>query len=187
MNSGALWREQRRFAVSTLRDLGMGKSWLEDSIIAEVEELCEKLKNYKGKPVNPKSMLGHAVANVIGAMVFGKRFEENDKTFNNAVAMITENIQIVGRDAQLLQTFPFFKYIPGPLKNRFHIMVRNFRDLAGFITVMIKQHREQLTKSQKGDYIDAYFKKRSEQEEKGKTNTTFTGTSRLERVPENWI
>ena len=46
-SEGSLWKTHRRFALSTLRDLGMGKNWLEDTIIAEVEELCSALRESK--------------------------------------------------------------------------------------------------------------------------------------------
>ncbi|OQV17438.1 putative Cytochrome P450 2B11 [Hypsibius exemplaris] len=70
---GELWKVHRRFALSTLRDLGMGKNWMEDSIIAEVEGICQALRDTNGNP-SIRVQLINSVSNVITALIFGQRF-----------------------------------------------------------------------------------------------------------------
>ena len=44
MTDGELWKEQRRFAVRHLKDLGFGKSSLESLIMDEVNDLMGDLQ-----------------------------------------------------------------------------------------------------------------------------------------------
>ena len=90
-----LWKQHRRFALSTLRDLGMGKNWLEDTIIAEVEGICQAIRDTKQRPFNPKTQLTNSVSNVICALIFGKRFELSDPKFSRLTSLINENIAAI--------------------------------------------------------------------------------------------
>ena len=38
---GQTWAEQRRFTLRVLRDFGFGKSSMEDTLLDEVDKLCE--------------------------------------------------------------------------------------------------------------------------------------------------
>ncbi|XP_015247771.1 PREDICTED: cytochrome P450 2K1-like [Cyprinodon variegatus] len=51
-SNGDSWREMRRFALTNLRDFGMGKKACEDKIIEECQHLIEVFKNFKGKVYN---------------------------------------------------------------------------------------------------------------------------------------
>lgn len=45
---GHAWKEQRRFALSTLRNFGMGKKSLEHRVTEEAGFLCSAISSEKG-------------------------------------------------------------------------------------------------------------------------------------------
>ena len=49
---GKAWTDQRRFTLRVLRDFGFGKSSMEDTIVDEVDKLCELLTESIGKEID---------------------------------------------------------------------------------------------------------------------------------------
>jgi methyl farnesoate epoxidase/farnesoate epoxidase len=77
---GEHWEQLRRFTLRQLRDFGFGKNSMEESIMMEVNEFIELLKEGDGKPVSDvKERLLFAVVNSIWAIVTGHRHKQNDK------------------------------------------------------------------------------------------------------------
>ncbi|OXB62106.1 hypothetical protein ASZ78_010511 [Callipepla squamata] len=81
VSNGLIWKDQRRFGISTLRKLGMGNKGMERGIQTEAQHLVEFFRNKNGRAVDPSFPIVHAVSNVICAVVFGHRFSLQDKTF----------------------------------------------------------------------------------------------------------
>lgn len=133
MSEGDLWKEQRRFALSTLRDFGFGRPILEPSIMTEAEHLLAGVAKLKGRPTDLRKLLNNAVSNVICAMVFSRRFEFGDDTFCAVLDKINYRASESEVDfispfvicetlAKMLQVLPEVKkfkvraLLPGPLK-----------------------------------------------------------------------
>lgn len=47
-SNGESWKEMRRFAISTLKDFGMGKRLSEHTILEECHFLIQVFESYKG-------------------------------------------------------------------------------------------------------------------------------------------
>ncbi|XP_054238225.1 cytochrome P450 2C19-like isoform X3 [Indicator indicator] len=75
------WLQVRRFALTTLRNFGMGKKSIEMRIQEEAEYLLKEINKTKGTPFDPTFMLSCAVSNIICSIVFGKRYDYKDKKF----------------------------------------------------------------------------------------------------------
>ena len=71
MSNGAEWLHDRRFMIRNLRNLGMGKTYLEDAMNIEALALVEDLKKYNGEAINYPSSLRTAPLNVIWQMMAG--------------------------------------------------------------------------------------------------------------------
>jgi len=71
---GDSWRELRRFTLQSLRDFGVGKNSLEETIINEVETLSSYIRTNDGAPMSINKPLQKLVANVIYHIIFSKRY-----------------------------------------------------------------------------------------------------------------
>ncbi|XP_067946650.1 cytochrome P450 2D26-like [Watersipora subatra] len=89
------WKTLRSFAISTLREEGMGKAVLEPKILEEVELYIEHfiLPNL-GKPFDITHNLNQATSNVISQMLYARRFEYDDEEFNRLVAAANEGVAV---------------------------------------------------------------------------------------------
>ncbi|KAM7318691.1 hypothetical protein ACRRTK_021803 [Alexandromys fortis] len=93
---GENWKTMRRFSLTTLRNFGMGKQIIEDTIIEECQHLVQNFESHKGKPFEIKRVLNASVANVIVSVLLGKRFDYQDPQFLRLLSLIGENVKLIG-------------------------------------------------------------------------------------------
>ncbi|NWT15240.1 CP2DK protein, partial [Vireo altiloquus] len=158
---GHVWKEQRRFALSTLRNFGMGKKSLEERVVEEAGFLCSAIKSEEGKSFDIRVLLNNAVCNMICTIVFGDRFDYGDETFNKLSQLLQKSLdEETGFLPQLLNAVPILVHIPG-LPQRVFRAQKEFMD---FIDVVIDKHRKTWDPAYTRDLTDAYLKEM----EKGK-------------------
>ncbi|XP_076874337.1 cytochrome P450 2J2-like [Brachyhypopomus gauderio] len=155
MNNGYSWKQQRRFTLSTLRNFGVGKKYLEPSIKEEFNILCQAIRNTKGEPFNAYHLISNAVSNIICSLVFGRRFEYTDKKFLKIILLLSKGLKLDGTIwTQLYNSFPnLMDLLPGPHKE----MISCFKQVCNFITEEIKAHHADLDPSSPRDFIDCYL------------------------------
>ncbi|XP_070999448.1 cytochrome P450 2K1-like isoform X2 [Oncorhynchus clarkii lewisi] len=94
--NGDSWKEMRRFALTNLRDFGMGKKGSEEKILEEIPYLIEVLEKHEGKAFDTTQSVLYAVSNIISAIVYGSRFEYTDPLFTGMADRAKESIHLTG-------------------------------------------------------------------------------------------
>ncbi|RXN08242.1 cytochrome P450 2B4-like isoform X1 [Labeo rohita] len=116
--------------------------------------LIEWITNGLGKPMNPQHAIQNAVSNIICSIVFGDRFDYDNKRFSYLLKILNENFMLVGSPVgQIFNLAPFIKHFPGPHQK----VMRNATELLGFIQDEVKEHKETLDPDSPRDFIDAYL------------------------------
>ncbi|XP_057633372.1 cytochrome P450 2C25-like isoform X1 [Chionomys nivalis] len=154
-SNGNRWKEIRRFTLTTLRNLGMGKRNLEDRVQEEAQCLVEELRKTNGSPCDPTFILSCAPCNVICSTVFQNRFDYKDQNFLNLMEKLNDNVRILSSPwIQVCNNFPsLIDYCPGS----HHTALKNAEYIRNYLLERIKEHQESLNVANPRDFIDYYL------------------------------
>ncbi|XP_037544922.1 cytochrome P450 2K1 [Nematolebias whitei] len=169
-SNGDSWKEMRRFALSTLRDFGMGRRVAEEKILEECGHLIHVFENQKGKPFDTARPLNCATSNVISSIVYGSRFEYNDPRFKNLVSRANESIRVAG-SAQI-QIYNMFPWLVRWIKNR-QLMIKNAAISIRDVKDIIQQLKETLEPQTCRGLVDCFLIRQQKDEESGVKDTHF--------------
>uniref|UniRef100_A0A8P4KLN9 Cytochrome P450 2K1 n=1 Tax=Dicentrarchus labrax TaxID=13489 RepID=A0A8P4KLN9_DICLA len=161
-SNGDSWKEMRRFALTTLRDFGMGKRISEGRIIEECRYLIEEFEQYEGKAFNNTKAISYATSNIISAIMFGKRFEYKDPLFQAMVERDHESIRLTGSAPILI--YNMFPWLGPFLKNWKHLMKnveRNIEDTKHIIADLKKTLNPEMCRC----FVDAFLTRKQNLEE----------------------
>ncbi|KAM8853414.1 cytochrome P450 2F3-like isoform 2-T2 [Synchiropus picturatus] len=155
ISNGERWRQLRRFTLTTLRDFGMGRKGMEAWIQEESRHLVARIKTTQSSPFEPTYFLSCSVSNVICCLVFGQRFEYEDKRFLHLLKIISETLRFGSTPrGQLYNIFPWLMdIIPG----RHHTVFSLMQELNHFIMIKIQEHQDSLDPASPRDLIDCFL------------------------------
>ncbi|OCT81364.1 cytochrome P450 2K6 [Xenopus laevis] len=164
-SNGENWRVMRRFALSSLRDFGMGKKSIENKINEECDHLVQTINSYKGQPFDNTMIMNAAVANIIASILLSHRFHYENPTLLRLLKLVNENIRLMASPkAMLYNTYPsIMRWVPGCHKTIYN----NAQELMEFIRETFSKQKAELDINDQRNLIDAFLSKQQEE----KTNS----------------
>ena len=157
---GDHWREQRRFAMRTLKEFGVGKSFLQTVINDEVAKLVEELKEESGESINLKFRTNLAVVNTLWQILNGEKSDMNNpqmaKVFRSTAQFVVEN-SLSGP----VMIMPWLRHLPF-FNKKFEKARRSPQEMRKLTSMSIKKHMDTFDEDHQRDFIDCYIKKMKE-------------------------
>ncbi|XP_059487512.1 methyl farnesoate epoxidase-like [Neocloeon triangulifer] len=159
-NHGDDWREQRRFTLRHLKDLGFGKKSMECIIQEEAENLVTEVAKKAGanfqQPVELYNILGTASINVLWFIIAGQRYSHDDARLQKLITLIKDISSQFNAAGGLAACFPIILDIaPGLTEiEKFKLVRQRVKD---FIMEDVNAHKETLDQENPRDFLDMYL------------------------------
>ncbi|XP_054724535.1 cytochrome P450 18a1-like [Uloborus diversus] len=151
------WKEQRRFSLHMLRDLGFGKTKMEEHLKEEIVELLERMDQLEGKPTKMSNILAPSMSNNIASLLFGKRLKHDDPKRIKLDNMLSDVGKLAGATAWQL-FFPFLNNI----FEKFEIgntgkLLHALREVRQYVRDELDEHEKTLDHNNIRDFMDGYL------------------------------
>ncbi|XP_071485172.1 cytochrome P450 2U1-like [Diadema antillarum] len=157
---GAKQTEQRRFSLSALRSLGMGKFRMEETIAEEARHLAASFASRKSQAFVPFHDISVSVSNVICWLNFGKRFDYDDEDFKRVLEALYGIVEIT-EISGAFNFLPFLRFFPGSgLKKCF----QHKDTFDKYIYPLIRQVKAEYTSGNASCFIHMYADQMKEAE-----------------------
>ena len=154
--NGDLWRKSRSFALSAMRDFGMGKKSIEGKIQEEAVSLCQELLKVTGQPFDIQLLLQECVSNIICNICFGSRFEYKNRKFQHLMQILSFFSQSECYSSAT-NYIPLLRLLPEN-KNIRHAMEK-LNEAYNWVNNEIEEHRKTFDPEEMRDFIDLYLAK----------------------------
>ncbi|XP_076801696.1 cytochrome P450 2J6-like [Clavelina lepadiformis] len=170
LDYGPTWKSQRKFGLTTLRGFGVGKKSMESQVSEEITYLNEAIRSKHGKAFDISIILQKAVANSICRVIFGKRYDYDDKVFEKALHMLlTEfNDEAIALTTRVLFLAPWLRRVP-PISSICARYIDNISIVVKFLQSLVDEHEQTFDKENLRDFIDCFLKEMKKGEDKSFT------------------
>jgi cytochrome P450 family 2 subfamily J len=178
--TGEHWKEQRRFAMRTLKEFGVGKSATQTVINDEIAKLVEELRQETGQPTNLKFRTNLAVVNTLWQILNGEKSDVKNNEMMDVFQTTAEFIQENSMTGPIM-VMPYLRHLPF-FKTTFEKARSSPQTMRKFTAASIKRHVETYEEGHQRDFIDAYLKKMSETTDENSSFHSKFGEANMQRT-----
>lgn len=156
---GTFWENQRRFTMTTLKHLGVGKF----SMVQHIEhEATELVKEFKRKSAIGAFSMHNAfdisVLNLMWVLLKNERFELDDERLINLVAAVHKNFQVVDMSGGILNLFPWIRHIM-PVASGYRELVDTMKPIWDILSEEIEKVKKSFDpRNDSKCFIEAYYR-----------------------------
>ncbi|XP_066289124.1 cytochrome P450 2D4-like [Branchiostoma lanceolatum] len=155
---GPRWKLQRKFALMTLRDFGVGKRSLEGKVNEEASALVQEVLSQNGQPFDINILMQTGVCNIICSIVFGDRFEYDDPDLLRLLSVLNVAVEAKPDITDLLtKIVPVLRPLILSETSKEGRGVKMFQALQEFCGEQIEKHRLTFDPNDIRDFIDAFL------------------------------
>ncbi|XP_044535234.1 cytochrome P450 2D15 [Gracilinanus agilis] len=151
---GEAWKEQRRFSLSTLRNLGLGKQSLEQWVTSEADFLCSAFASKEGRAFDPSHLLTCSVTNVISSLTYATRFGYDDPKLQRLLELLQRSLrEDTGLLREVVNEVPALLRVPGLARRLFGAL----KGLLDILDEFLEEHKAAWDPAQPRDLTDAFL------------------------------
>ncbi|ALC44173.1 Cyp305a1 [Drosophila busckii] len=188
---GKLWYEHRHFAMKQMRNVGYGRTQMEQQIEHEAEALLQQLSRTAAAPIEPVNWLAQSVLNVLWCLIAGERIaSDEDSTLRRLLELMNRRSRLFDISGGLLAQYPWLRFV-APKRTGYNLIRQLNSELYGFFMETIGEHRRQLQLCQErkqdppeNDLIYAYLLEMQSQTD---VNSTFNETQLVMTILDYFI
>ena len=132
------FRRHRQLCLSILKRFGFGQRVMETTILMEVEQMINEVREQQGRPFDMRQLITSCVANVIMNVIIGCRFYHSDPAFQHLIRDVNE---FCATFSPILEIFPALRFLPyfrGNLARHFSTVERQESFIKNIVTSCIE-------------------------------------------------
>nr|XP_018667221.1 methyl farnesoate epoxidase isoform X1 [Ciona intestinalis] len=146
-STGPRWQAQRRFVLTALKTLGMGKRSMVGIINEENQNFLSVIQSSGGK-VNILSEFRKLLSNIVTNLIMGKRFNYEDEKLQ---AIVDHR-----PTSSVVMFIPFLRFIP-PFKQGYQRLIASTQRVLDIISEITEEHKNSFDENNLRDFIDIFL------------------------------
>ncbi|XP_072143705.1 cytochrome P450 2A13-like [Dermacentor andersoni] len=163
--NGELWEHNRRFCLHVLRNLGYGKTSMEDHVKDECQSIIGKVAEAKGAPIAFQDYLLTSTSNNISALVYGRGYPFDHPRRRFLDSLLNDLLSAIRAGSLVEFLPPFLLKVASKLPStRQTTIVSKLLEFVEDTKKQIKEHKATLDEHFNRDFIDGYLRKIKEHE-----------------------
>ena len=159
-SQGTYWKEQRRFLLRHLRDFGFGKTSMEDTLLDEVDKLCNEYSKVEGTPMCLDNTMNLSVINSLWSILTGEKLPIMDPKLVKIVSDFNASLSNIKNINNIMLPLSPRPMIRLPLVQRIvglHLWRDALKNLTNIIEARADEHTGTIDPDNIRDMMDLFL------------------------------